>query len=108
MLLAVAGVVGTGKTTLSRAIAARFGLQLALESADGDNPWLEWLEKFYGPEPGAKETYALRLQLFFLAARFAAVRQMRARGGGWVLDRTWYEDAEVFARGLFEQRLMSA
>ena len=105
MLLAVAGMVGTGKTTLSRALASRFGLQLALESADAGNPWLA---RFYGPEPGAKATYALRLQLHFLATRFAALRQMRGQGGGWVLDRTWYEDAEVFARGLYEQGLMSA
>jgi deoxyadenosine/deoxycytidine kinase len=105
MLLAVAGMVGTGKTTLSRALAARFGLQLALESVDADNPWLA---RFYGPEPGAKETYALPLQLHFLATRFAALRRMRGAGGSWILDRTWYEDAEVFARGLFEQGLMSA
>jgi deoxyadenosine/deoxycytidine kinase len=31
---------------------------------------------------------------------------MRGIGGGWVLDRTWYEDAEVFAHGAFEQGLM--
>ena len=105
MLLAVAGMVGTGKTTLSRALASRFGLQLALESVDAANPWLA---RFYGSEPGAKETYALPLQLHFLATRFAALRQMRGQGGGWVLDRTWYEDAEVFARGLYEQELMSA
>ncbi|MGH7619233.1 MAG: deoxynucleoside kinase, partial [Gemmatimonadaceae bacterium] len=34
-------------------------------------------------------------------------RRMRAMGGSWVLDRTWYEDAEVFARGHFDQGLMS-
>ena len=104
MLLALAGMVGTGKTTLSRALASRFGLQLALESVDAANPWLA---RFYGPEPAAKESYALPLQLHFLATRFASLRQMRGQGGGWVLDRTWYEDAEVFARGLYEQGLMS-
>jgi len=28
-------------------------------------------------------------------------------GGSWVLDRTWYEDAEVFARGLYDSGYMS-
>lgn len=103
MLLGVAGMVGTGKSTLSRALAARFGLQLALESTDADNPWLE---PFYG-EPEGMRTYGLHLQLHFLASRFGALRQMRSQSGGWVLDRTWYEDAEVFARGLYEQGFMS-
>jgi deoxyadenosine/deoxycytidine kinase len=104
MLLAVSGMVGTGKTTLSRALALRFGLQLALESVDADNPWLA---RFYGDEEGARR-WGLHLQLHFLATRFAALRRMRARGGGWVLDRTWYEDAEIFARGLYEGGLMTA
>lgn len=104
MLIGVAGMVGTGKTTLSRTLAARFGLQLALESIDADNPWLE---SFYsGPE--AMRSYALNLQLHFLATRFASMRRMRGLGGSWVLDRTWYEDAEVFARGLYEQGFMSS
>ncbi|MCU0627609.1 MAG: deoxynucleoside kinase [Gemmatimonadaceae bacterium] len=104
LLLAVAGMVGTGKTTLTRALAQRFGLQTALESVDDDNPWLA---RFYGPEKDAKATYALRLQLHFLATRFRAMRQLRAQGGGWILDRTWYEDAEIFARGLHEQELLT-
>lgn len=104
MLLAVAGMVGTGKTTLTRALAARFGLQMALESVDDENPWLT---PYYGPGPGAQQQYALRLQLHFLATRFHAMRRMRARGGGWILDRTWYEDAEIFARGLFETEVMT-
>ena len=104
MLIGVAGMVGTGKTTLSRALAARFGLQLALESVDADNPWLE---SFYGG-PDAMRSYALNLQLHFLATRFASMRRMRGMGGSWVLDRTWYEDAEIFARGLFEQGFISS
>ncbi len=103
MLLGVAGMIGSGKTTLSKALAARFGMQLALESVDDDNPWLA---KFYaGPE--GMRAYGMHLQLHFLATRFASMRKMRAKGGSWVLDRTWYEDAEIFARGLSEQGFMS-
>lgn len=96
-------MVGAGKTTLTRALAARFGLQLALESVDADNPWLE---KFYGG-PEDMRRYALMLQLHFLATRFQSVRKMRGQGGAWILDRTWYEDAEIFARGLHEQGVLS-
>jgi deoxyadenosine/deoxycytidine kinase len=103
VLLAIAGMVGSGKSTLTSALASRFGLQVALESVGGDNPWLE---RYYGEMDGRRR-YALRLQLHFLATRFADLRRMRARGGGWILDRTWYEDAEVFARGLYEQGLMT-
>jgi deoxyadenosine/deoxycytidine kinase len=104
MLIGVAGMVGTGKTTLARALSERFGLQMALESVDADNPWLE---SFYGG-PDEMRAYALQLQLHFLATRFASMRRMRGLGGSWVLDRTWYEDAEIFARGLFEQGLMTS
>jgi deoxyadenosine/deoxycytidine kinase len=104
MLIGVAGMVGTGKTTLTSSLAARFGLQTALESVDAENPWLE---SFYGGEAEMR-TYALHLQLHFLATRFASMRRIRGLGGSWILDRTWYEDAEIFARGLFEQGLMTA
>jgi deoxyadenosine/deoxycytidine kinase len=104
LVLAIAGMVGAGKTTLTRALAARFGLQVALESVDADNPWLD---RYYGG-PDAMRMYAMNLQLHFLATRFKSVRRMRSIGGAWILDRTWYEDAEIFARGLYEQGIMSA
>ena len=104
MLLGIAGMVGSGKSTLARAVASRFGLQLALESVDQENPWLE---PFYGSGPDGMKQYALHLQLHFLATRFASMRKMRGLGGSWVLDRTWYEDAEVFAAGLHEQGLLA-
>jgi deoxyadenosine/deoxycytidine kinase len=104
MLIGIAGMVGSGKSTLTRALASRFGLQHALESVDDENPWLE---KFYAGGEEAMRAYALPLQLHFLATRFESMRRMRGAGGSWVLDRTWYEDAEIFARGHFEEGLMS-
>ena len=104
MLIGVAGMVGAGKSTLTRALAARFGLQLAPESV-ADNPWLE---PYYAGGAASRRAYALRLQLHFLSTRFEGMRRIRGQGGGWVLDRTWYEDAEVFARGLWEDGVMDA
>jgi deoxyadenosine/deoxycytidine kinase len=104
MLIGIAGMVGSGKSTLTRALAARFGLQHALESVDEHNPWLE---RFYAGGVAAMRETALNLQLHFLATRFESMRRMRGTGGSWVLDRTWYEDAEIFARGHYEEGLMS-
>ena len=104
MLIGIAGMVGSGKSTLTRALATRFGLQHALESVDEQNPWLE---RFYAGGVEAMRATALNLQLHFLATRFESMRRMRGAGGSWVLDRTWYEDAEIFARGHFDEGLMS-
>jgi deoxyadenosine/deoxycytidine kinase len=105
MLIGVAGMVGSGKSTLTRALAARFGLQHALESVGADNPWLE---RFYAGGEDAMRATALNLQLHFLATRFESMRRMRGAGGSWILDRTWYEDAEIFARGHHEEGLISS
>jgi deoxyadenosine/deoxycytidine kinase len=105
MLIGIAGMVGSGKSTLTRALAVRFGLQHALESVDDENPWLE---RFYAGGLEAMRQHALPLQLHFLATRFESMRRIRGAGGSWVLDRTWYEDAEIFARGHFEEGLMTA
>ena len=105
MLIGIAGMVGSGKSTLTRALASRFGLQHALESVDDENPWLE---QFYAGGEEAMRRHALQLQLHFLATRFETMRRMRGAGGSWILDRTWYEDAEIFARGHFDEGLMSS
>jgi deoxyadenosine/deoxycytidine kinase len=74
MLIGIAGMVGSGKSTLTRALATRFGLQHALESVDDENPWLE---KFYAGGEAEMRANALPLQLHFLATRFESMRRMR-------------------------------
>jgi deoxyadenosine/deoxycytidine kinase len=71
---------------------------------DEHNPWLE---RFYAGGVDAMRATALNLQLHFLATRFESMRRIRGAGGSWVLDRTWYEDAEIFARGHYDEGLMS-
>lgn len=104
MLIGIAGMVGSGKSTLTRALALRFGLQHMLESVDDENPWLE---RFYAGGEQAMRDNALNLQLHFLATRFESMRRIRGAGGSWVLDRTWYEDAEIFARGHFDHGVLT-
>lgn len=104
MLIAVSGMVGTGKTTLARALAGYFGFAAELEAVGEDNPWLS---AFYGGREESMRRHALSLQLHFLARRMETMRRVQAQGGEWIIDRTWYEDADVFARGLYEQALLS-
>jgi hypothetical protein len=75
VLIGVAGMVGAGKSTLARALGARFGLQLAPESV-ADNPWLA---PYYAGGAASRRAYALRLQLHFLATRFESMRHIRGR-----------------------------
>ncbi|MEM7608724.1 MAG: deoxynucleoside kinase [Myxococcota bacterium] len=99
-LLAIAGNIGSGKTTLTRLVAQRLEIGALYEPSD-DNPYLA---DFYAD----MARYGLALQLRFLADRVAQVRELRARGASAVQDRTCYEDAEIFARSLHEDGPMDA
>jgi len=90
--LAVAGSIGSGKTTLTRRLEHRLGYRGLYEST-AENPYLE---DFYADMP----RWALPLQLRFLAIRAVQVREASAHGVSIVQDRTCYEDAEIFAAHL--------
>ena len=92
LFLAIAGNIGSGKTTLTRRLAERLGVAGMYEST-GDNPYLA---DFYED----MRRYALPLQLRFLAARVRDTRDFVSRGASAIQDRTCYEDAEIFAANL--------
>ena len=99
--IAVAGSIGAGKSSLIRFLESRFGLHPFYEHNE-ENPFLG---EFYADMAG----YAFRAQVWFLARKFRAHQEVASIDRSAVLDRTVYEDAEVFAahlarRGLFPPR----
>lgn len=99
--IAVAGSIGAGKSSLIRFLQERFGMLPFYEKND-DNPFLD---DFYRDMPA----FAFPAQVWFLARKFRAHREIVHLDRPAVLDRTIHEDAEVFAahlaeRGLFPRR----
>lgn len=98
-IITVAGTVGVGKSTLTGALAGRLGFQTSLEKVD-HNPYLE---KFYHDF----ERWSFHLQIYFLAERFKEQKKMFEMGGGFVQDRSIYEDTGIFAKMHADKGTMS-
>lgn len=98
--VAVSGNIGVGKTTLVRHLTERYGLTPIYEPF-GDNPYLD---DFYAD----MSRWAFQSQLFFLARKFRLHQDLQVASGTYVLDRTIYEDAEIFATSLARSRRISA
>ena len=93
--IAVAGNVGVGKSTLTTLLCEFYLWEPFYEAVD-DNPYLA---DFYRD----MKAWAFHSQIFFLSRRLSHHAQILSRPGTVVQDRTVYEDAEVFARNLYEQ-----
>ena len=94
LFIAVAGNIGSGKSSLTRLLAQHFGWKPYFESVD-DNPYLP---DFYAD----MKRWSFHLQIYFLANRFKHHKRMTETGESVIQDRSIYEDAEIFARNLYD------
>lgn len=93
--VAVAGNIGVGKSTLVRLINQRLGWKPFYEAV-GENPYLA---DFYGD----MRAWSFHSQIYFLSRRLRHHRELLDHPGSVVQDRSVYEDAEIFARNLYQQ-----
>lgn len=98
--IAVAGNIGSGKSTLVEFLSQTYGFRPYFEPNE-TNPYLV---DFYHD----MKRWAFHSQLYFLARKFRLHQQLSEAKETVIQDRTIYEDAEIFAENLFRQRKMSA
>ena len=99
MHIAIAGNIGSGKTTLTKMLAAHYGWTPKFESVDF-NPYLA---DFYAD----MERWSFNLQIYFLNKRFKDGVEISRCSDIIIQDRTIYEDARIFAPNLHAMGLMS-
>jgi deoxyadenosine/deoxycytidine kinase len=92
MHIAVAGNIGSGKTTLTTLLSKHYKYTPHYESVD-DNPYLN---DFYKD----MQRWSFNLQVYFLNSRFAQLIDLKKKGKPMIQDRTIYEDANIFAPNL--------
>ena len=99
MHIAIAGNIGSGKTSLTELLSRYYGWMPHFENAD-DNPYLN---DFYEDMP----RWSFNLQVYFLNSRFRHIVDIQNLEETVIQDRTIYEDAEIFASNLHSMGLMS-
>ncbi|MFA5972327.1 MAG: deoxynucleoside kinase [Lentimicrobiaceae bacterium] len=99
MHIAIAGNIGSGKTTLTGLLAKNYGWQPHYEDVD-TNPYLP---SFYED----MQRWSFNLQIYFLNSRFRQIVNIRKSGKNVIQDRTIYEDAHIFAPNLHAMNLMT-
>ena len=99
MHIAIAGNIGSGKTTLTKLLAAHYGWTARFEPVDF-NPYLD---DFYKD----MSRWSFNLQIYFLNKRFKDVVEISKSDETIIQDRTIFEDARIFAPNLHAQGYMS-
>ncbi|OQY10979.1 MAG: deoxynucleoside kinase [Marinitoga sp. 4572_148] len=98
-MIVLAGNVGAGKSTFTKVLSEKLNFTPYYESVN-DNPFLE---DFYKDQ----KKWSYHLQTFFLFHRFNSIKQIIDSDDNAILDRSIYEDAEIFARNLYNNGKMS-
>jgi deoxyadenosine/deoxycytidine kinase len=98
-LIAVAGNIGSGKTTLTRLLAKHYKWKPHFEDAD-ENPYMN---DFYED----MQRWSFNLQVSFLNSRLQNIQEIRKNNKTVIQDRTIYEDGYIFASNLHSMGLMT-
>ena len=94
--IAIAGNIGVGKSTLVEFLSRTYGIWPYYEPSE-DNPYLP---NFYED----MKRWSFHSQLYFLSNKFRIHQELDRMPGLVVLDRTIFEDAEIFATALHDMR----
>ncbi len=100
MHIAIAGNIGSGKTTLTRLLSKHYNWNAKYESVDM-NPYLA---DFYND----MQRWSFNLQIYFLKERFKGIVEIERENSNVIQDRTIYEDARIFAPNLHSLGLMTS
>lgn len=98
-VITIAGTVGVGKSTMTKSLANALQFRTSFEKVEA-NPYLDL---FYDDF----EKWSFHLQIYFLAERFKEQKRMFEYGGGFVQDRSIYEDTGIFAKMHWEKGTMN-
>lgn len=98
-VITIAGTVGVGKSTMTNALASALQFRTSFEKVD-TNPYLD---KFYDDF----DRWSFHLQIYFLAERFKEQKRIFEYGGGFIQDRSIYEDTGIFAKMHYEKGTMN-
>ncbi|MFP5471247.1 MAG: deoxynucleoside kinase [Bacteroidia bacterium] len=99
MHVAIAGNIGSGKTTLTERLAKHYKWKAQYEDVE-HNPYLN---DFYDE----MQRWSFNLQIYYLNSRFNQILDIKQSGKNVIQDRTIYEDAHIFAPNLHSMGLMT-
>ena len=100
MHIAIAGNIGSGKTTLTTKLSKHYKWEAHYEDVE-NNPYLN---DFYKD----MQRWSFNLQVYFLNSRFRQIVEIKKSNKDYIQDRTIYEDSKIFAPNLHAMGLMSS